>query len=615
VGIDSRRNNISLAQRGTCEWLFEKSAFRKWIERTDIESNNGVLWIKGHPGGGKSTLIKHALLHCQEKFKDLNIAFYFFNARGASLEKSPLGMLRSLVVQLLEQNPLLREKFVPGFLKKKRRHGESELGWETGELKELLLQQYEKRQHQDTLLLIDALDECNDSDVQEVVDFLENLSENAIRSDSNLRICLSSRHYPYIDMKKKIELIVEKQVEHDEDILKYVQSKLKVTDKDLQNHILVKAQHIFIWVVLVIELLNKEFNKGKIKAMQKKLDEIPSDLDKLFSNILEKEDSEDDKKITILIFQWMLFSLRPLKPTELYFAVLAGTDPDELGAWDPCLVDFETIERFITSASKGLVEIVSDPEDQYQYNEYGHGTDKDQNVMQFIHQSVIDFFTRNQRLLKLDPTLGPNTVAASHARLASCCIAYIMQEDLKSLAIVISSRAKTDEGGSDKGDLKKMKASYPLLEYCLDCHENSLLGILLHAEKAEAEGISQVSLLRRLEKYGNYQILQSLYDEFAMPNKHLRGARLLYAVSLNGCHNLARALILELEADVDAQGGYYATALQAAAFQGYRDIVELLLERRADANAQGGYYGTALQTAVFQNHQDITVLLLRHGAK
>jgi hypothetical protein len=85
-------------------------------------------------------------------------------------------------------------------------------------------------------------------------------------------------------------------------------------------------------VVLVVELLNIEFNKGKIKVMWKKLNKIPSDLDKLFSKLLEKEDSEDDKKTAILVFQWVLFSIRPLELTELYFAVLAGTDPDELGA-------------------------------------------------------------------------------------------------------------------------------------------------------------------------------------------------------------------------------------------------------------------------------------------
>jgi len=274
--------------------------------------------------------MKHTLLYCEE-LKNHKIASYFFSARGGPLERCPLGMLRSLIVQLLEQNPSLQKQFNARFLTKKIRYRESDLGWETRELTEYLLREWKSRQCEDTLLLIDALDECSDSDIYQVVDFLEELSEYAIKSGSNLRICLSSRHYPNIDIRKKIRLVVEKQAEHDRDILKYVQSKLKTTNQDMQAQILEKAKHIFIWVILVVELLNKEFISGNITAMWKKLEAIPSDLDKLFSNLLERDDSEDDNKKTILIFQWVLFSRRPLNPKELYFAVLAGTDPDDLG--------------------------------------------------------------------------------------------------------------------------------------------------------------------------------------------------------------------------------------------------------------------------------------------
>jgi ankyrin repeat protein len=56
-------------------------------------------------------------------------------------------------------------------------------------------------------------------------------------------------------------------------------------------------------------------------------------------------------------------------------------------------------------------------------------------------------------------------------------------------------------------------------------------------------------------------------------------------------------LLLEKGADVNAQGGYYGNALQAAANGGHESVVTLLLENGADVNAQGGYYGNALQAA------------------
>ncbi|RDL41440.1 uncharacterized protein BP5553_01419 [Venustampulla echinocandica] len=590
-GITSRRNNISLAHQDTCGWLFETPSFMNWKHGTDLQSNNGVLWIKGHPGVGKSTLMKHTLLHCQDKFKDYHIAFYFFNARGGSLEKSPLGMLRSLVVQLLEQDDsFLQKQVIPNFLKKKIRHEKSEWAWEIGELQEFLLLAFKQRECKNTLLLIDALDECNDSDVEKVVDFLGDLSENAIQSGSGLRICLSSCHYPNIDMKKKVQLVVERQAGHDQDIVKYVQSKLKATTEDLQKAILEKARHIFIWVVLVVELLNIEFNKGKMNAMWKKLNEIPSDLDELFSKLLEKEDSEDDKKTAILVFQWVLFSVEPLSPTELYLAVLAGTDPEDIAAWDRSRVGVGTIKRFITTASRGLVEIVSSHNDL-------RGEAPSQDIVQFIHQSVIDFLTRNQRLVKLDPTLNPNPVGASHARLASCCIVYIMQEEIESLAIGTSSGSFSDVS----------REANPMLRY-------SSMYLLGHAENAQAGGISQVSLLQRLEKSGNHEFLRPLEVDAKKSSQSFKGAQLLYKASYQGCDYLVQALLLGHGSDVNTEGGYHGTALQPAAAEGRKSIVRILLEQGANVNTQGGEYSTALQAATAYGWADIVGILLEHGA-
>ena len=96
--MDNRLNNVALPQHDTCNWLFETPEFTKWKDLADIQDHNGVLWIKGHPGVGKSTLMKHTLSYCKENFENYAIASYFFNARGAVLERSPLGLMRSLLI-------------------------------------------------------------------------------------------------------------------------------------------------------------------------------------------------------------------------------------------------------------------------------------------------------------------------------------------------------------------------------------------------------------------------------------------------------------------------------------------------------------------------------------
>jgi Cdc6-like AAA superfamily ATPase len=88
-----------------------------------------VLWIKGKPGTGKSTLVKHTLRHCEQNFKDHIVAAYFCKARGGNLEKTPLGMLRSLSYQLHQQESSLYERFVPKFRDKLQTHKAGEWEW------------------------------------------------------------------------------------------------------------------------------------------------------------------------------------------------------------------------------------------------------------------------------------------------------------------------------------------------------------------------------------------------------------------------------------------------------------------------------------------------------
>ncbi|RDA91555.1 hypothetical protein CP533_4340 [Ophiocordyceps camponoti-saundersi (nom. inval.)] len=66
--------------------------------------------------------------------------------------------------------------------------------------------------------------------------------------------------------------------------------------------------------------------------------------------------------------------------------------------------------------------------------------------------------------------------------------------------------------------------------------------------------------------------------------------------------------------DVNARGGVFGSALQAAAYSGQRRSAELLLSKGADSNADGGKYGNPLNAAVIRGNWDIVRVLLRHGA-
>ncbi|KAF3930817.1 hypothetical protein ABW20_dc0110533 [Dactylellina cionopaga] len=571
--IDARFHDIAVAHAGTCSWLFETPQFQKWKNRQDVQDYNGVLWIKGKPGAGKSTLMKHTLLYCKDSFSDHHIATYFFNARGRALEKCTIGMLRSLLYQLLEKDPQSCDRFMPLFLDKRKKHGRS-WKWHPGELKGFLQELIRYCSHP-ILLLVDALDECDEPEVRAVVSFLESLASISIISGTSLKICLSSRHYPTISMAKMLDLVIENQYQHNQDISIYVHHKLRTKDDDIEKEIMRKADGIFLWVILVTEILNQAFEEGRIALVRERISQIPGDLDEVFSILLGKDNQ--NRHETVLIFQWVLLARYPLSPAQLYYAVLAGTNPSSLGRCDRSVITDKTIERYITSTSRGLIEI------RWLKNSV--------NEARFIHQTVSDFLLRNRRLQRLDPTLVPHVVEASHGRLATCCLSYINMEELR----LLSLRSFTDQN--------EVSQAYPFLQY-------ATLNIFKHAETASIGDIRQDTLLARLHHDPNLlQQLQTFHNTF-VSNESLKysiGTNLLYTLAIDHKLGLVKTLLLDNSVNVNAQGGYYGNSLQAviavwgfgfASPEPLNKFVQVLLNAGADVNTSGGRYGSALQAAI-----------------
>src|SRR5205814_1409874 len=168
---------------------------------------------------------------------------------------------------------------------------------------------------------------------------------------------------------------------HNQDIANYLHSELKAGSskqvEQVRTEILEKASGIFLWVVLVVQILNKEYDRGRIHALRKRLQEIPTKLNELFKDILTRDGQNMED--LLLCIQWILYAKRPLKREELYFAILSGEAPEALTAWNPEEITKQDMERFILSSSKGLAEVTK-------------STDQ---TVQFIHESVRDFLLEN----------------------------------------------------------------------------------------------------------------------------------------------------------------------------------------------------------------------------
>jgi len=168
--------------------------------------------------------------------------------------------------------------------------------WSEHELQDFLVQAVQAcRLDTPVNVFIDALDEGDDDDVRQMIGYLEDVARLAVSSRIPLRKCLSSRHYPHISIGKGVSIIVEDQQVHDKDIELYVLRKLRGQQNaemdELGQEVLQKAAAVFLWVVLVVPLLNRVYDRGQgLKQMMDKLKSIPKGFHELFSDLLERSD-------------------------------------------------------------------------------------------------------------------------------------------------------------------------------------------------------------------------------------------------------------------------------------------------------------------------------------
>ncbi|KAF2113564.1 hypothetical protein BDV96DRAFT_114202 [Lophiotrema nucula] len=471
--IDARQMNLKNAHAKTCKWLLKKPEYINWLDTTKLGEHHGLLWIKGKPGAGKSTLMKFSLANARRLMKDRTVISFFFNARGEDLEKSTIGTYRSLLLQLLERIPALQCVFDSVDLSSSSIRPDHQWGIES--LKLLLEQAIQSLGQSSVVCFIDALDECEEEQVRDMVQFFERVGELSASAGIRFQICFSSRHYPHITIGKGLSLVLEGQEGHNQDITNYLDCELKIgkskSGQQIRSEVQEKASGVFMWVVLVVGILNKEHDRGRIHALRRRLQEIPSDLHKLFRDILTRDshnmthDSHNRDELALCI-QWVLFAKHPLTPEQLYFAVLSGVEPEAVSKWDPDEVTKETIELFILDSSKGLAEITK-PKNQ---------------TVQFIHESVRDFLLKEDGLVDVWPELRINLQGQSHERLKQCCLTYMSMDVVTPLGIT-EELPKAQSQQAD--DLRKLANNmFPFLEYAVQ-------HVLYHANLAEGSNVAQ----------------------------------------------------------------------------------------------------------------------------
>ncbi|KAF2688457.1 hypothetical protein K458DRAFT_428036 [Lentithecium fluviatile CBS 122367] len=573
--IDARQMTIKNAHAKTCKWLLTKPEYIDWLDTTKLGEHHGLLWIKGKPGTGKSTLMKFSLANARKTMKDRTVISFFFNARGAAMEKSTIRTYQSLLLQLLERLPALQCVFDSLGLSSSSIRLDHQ--WGTESLKSLLEQAIQSLGQSSVVCFIDALDECEEEQVREMVQFFERVGELSASAGIRFQTCFSSRHYPRITIQKGLSLVLEGQEGHSQDITNYLESELKIGKSkiapQIRSEVQEKALGVFMWVVLVVGILNKEHDRGRIHALRRRLQEIPGDLHKLFRDILTRDSHNRDE--LVLCIQWVLFAKQPLSPEQLYFSVLSGVESEAVLKWDPDEVTKDAIKLFILNSSKGLAEIT---------------TSKNQTV-QFIHELVRDFLLKEDGLGDVWPHLRSNFQGQSHEQLKQCYLTYMSMDVFTPLKIPNSLPKALSQQAADLR--KSANDMFPFLEYAVQ-------NALYHADLAEGSGIAQGNFILSFLQPSWIQ-LDNLFKKHEV-RRHTEEVSLLYVLGERNLSSLIRAhpsAISCLEVGKERYGPPLFAALATRSGEALQAFVDALSKDRLP-----GSYLYEIQAHYYENRGD-----------
>lgn len=596
--MQDRDNDIEHAVQGTCEWLLKHGTYINWAT-----SNRSLLWIKGKPGAGKSTLLKYALGKQRDILSaggnDLVMSF-FFHARGDDLQKTPLGFLRSILHQILKQTPEALFDLVSAYQQKCRDRGDpgGKWQWHSGELWDFFESSLPKILTDRSIwLFVDALDECGKNHAKDIVQrftwLLEKLPPHP--AWTHIHICFTCRHYPILSSRGLLEIWLE--MENKNDIYTYVQSELKLSSFEepipsvIQNLIIARASGVFLWARLVAQQAQDlELNGAGANKIEKTIRSIPEGLHELYKELIRGMGPS-----SLRLIQWVCCATRPLSTEELRWALVMDarfSSLRECKKSENYIPDSQRMNQRLIKLSRGLVEATPGSETE---------------VVQFIHQSVKDFFM-NEGLLALGETSSSvdESIGLAHFELSKICICYLKMVEISQKI----SHSENFFGFTHKRDL-----AFPFLDY-------ATTSWVSHSRRSDLMDIPQGALLE-LFAWPSNAIIDTwvhVFKESHPKSPHLPPAKTTL-VHIAARYGMVRTLTAILESDaltimyINVKDETSQTPLLWAAKKGHEAIVRLLLGAGAQVDSADSQNLTPLSWTARRGHEAVARLLLNERAQ
>ncbi len=232
-------------------------------------------------------------------------------------------------------------------------------------------------------------------------------------------------------------------------------------------------------------------------------------------------------------------------------------------------------------------------------------------TVQIAHFSVQEYLESDRIQHQKAEIFGLTSVIA-HAEIAEICLIYLLEHNLSSL----ESR-------------NSMLEEYPLADFAAMYWHVHYKSMANPASKLDTL-ISR--LFQQKELFMTWVTLHRVDGEIVYDKASSKVPSPVYYASFLGLDQVLHELldtklqegtsidsllctwVINVSIEINAQGGQFGNALQAASCGGHEKMVQLLLDKGADVNAQGGRLGNALQSAIVGGHEEVVQQLLDKGA-
>ncbi|KAH9243391.1 hypothetical protein K456DRAFT_1767636 [Colletotrichum gloeosporioides 23] len=369
---------------GTCTWYFEHKRFRAWYEST----GSPLLWISADPGCGKSVFASYLVDHFKElsQANAVNVCYFFFKSDNE--EQRYLSRCQKLRGGDLESIEKLWDAFSQSTV-----HGDAK----------------------STICILDGIDECEPKPRGVLLRCIaEHFASDGVQQQSKLRVLITSHPENQIKSYEMMRLRAEDETESiSDDVSRVVAAKIEdLIDrglpvgllKSLQAELVKRADRAFLWVSLVLSLLEEKVESG---ASRRDLDGILNTRD-IFSVYSELLASRPEPMKARKMFNIILAAARPLTIEEVSIALAVAPYGDDSGDGSPERHLGRRAKLTFDDVEYGLVY----PLENHLKHVCGHFIRIIKKKVYLVHETAREFFlapktSAAQRKRSTNPLLGP----------------------------------------------------------------------------------------------------------------------------------------------------------------------------------------------------------------